>query len=319
MNVNSSPGKFFRNLVSAAVVFCLLGGFSPERAFAAGFNARSIANSGGINVMEVEGDYAASNSDGSANSSPREIIAQEFYKTHPDQYDFLLFFSNFDFPMPEEEVVAFYNGVKNDVGGIGLNIFDNSAFFGSGGRLQGTIDMGNLANLAADPLSPNLSFTMGTLSHELLHRWGVAVHFRPADGSFSSNLLGQGGTHWSFLLDTKGSLAYGNSWQNNGNGTFTSFPGRKYFSPLDLYLMGLLDKSAVPPMLLISNPDVDPKQFSQAGVTIGGSAESVTIDQIIAAEGERSPDVRASQKSFRIGCVFLTRPGPTHSELLFKL
>lgn len=315
MNNNSISGELFRYLVRVGLLICLLSILYPVRGFAAGFTARTIANSGGIEVMEVEGDYSASNSDGSGYAFPRETISKEFYKTHPDRYDVLVFFSNFDFPMPED-AVAFYQGVKNDVRGIGHARFDNSSFFGSSGVLQGTIDMGNLAGIASDPLSPNFSFTMGTISHELMHRWGSYVHFKAADGSLSLDLLGQLGSHWSFLLDTRGSLEYGNNWHDNGNGTFTSFPGRKYFSPLDLYLMGLLEKSAVPPMLLIGNQDVDPKQLSQAGVTIAGSPRYVSIDEIIAAEGERDPGYLTAQKSFRIGCVFLTRPGTYNPDNL---
>jgi len=312
---NFISGKLFRNLLRVELMICLVGALSPARVFATGFTARTIANSDGIEVMEVAGNYDALNGDESTSSLPRETIAQEFYKTHSDQYDFLVFFSNFDFKMPVD-AVAFYDGVKNDVRGIGLDRFDNSSLFGSLGALQGTIDMGNLANLGADPLTPSFSFTMGTLSHELMHRWGAYVHFQPAAGQPSSDLLGADESHWSFLLDTKGSLEYGNNWHDNGDGKFTSFPGRKYFSPLDLYLMGVLDKSAVPPMLLIANPDVDPKQVSKSGETIGGRAGSVTIDQIIAAEGGRIPDFRAAQKSFRIGCVFLTRPGTYNPDSL---
>lgn len=280
----------------------------PAVALPGEFNAKTIANSNWLTVMEVEGDYGAAHSDAMVNSYPREVIAKEFYTTHPDQYDFLVFFTNFDFPLPDE-AVAVYGAVKNDVRGIGLDPLDNSSFFGSSGSLQGIIDMGNLARLASDPLSPDFSTTMGTLSHELLHRWGAHVRYQTDQGVLRSDLLGRDGSHWSFLLDSKGSLEYGNSWRDNGNGTFTTLPGRKYFSPLDLYLMGVLDKSAVPPMLLIANPDVDPRQVSQAGVTIGGRADTVSIAQIIAAEGERIPDYHDSQKSFRIGCILLTRPG----------
>jgi len=311
--------KVFRVLAGVGLLLCLVGIFRPARLSAAEFTARTIADSGGISVMEVEGDYSSTNSDGNTYTYPREVVAKEFYKTHTDRYDFLVFFSDFDFPMPKD-AVAFYNRVKNDIKGIGLGDIDNSTYFGSSSVLQGTIDMGNLSNIAADPLDPGFSFTMGTLSHELMHRWGAYVHFKPAGiGGTSSDLLGQLDSHWSFLLDTKGSLEYGNNWRDNGNGTFTSFPGRKYFSPLDLYLMGLIDKSAVSPMLLIANPDVDPKQVSQSGVTIGGLPRYVTIGDITNAEGERIPNFHDSQKSFRVGCVFLTRPGTYNPDNLSSI
>ena len=125
--------------------------------------------------------------------------------------------------------------------------------------------------------------------------------------------------HWSFLLDTMGSVLYGNRWQANGDGTFTSLPGRKYFSPLDLYLMGLVDKSEVPPMLLIENPEIDPTAITQSGVTIDGTAAWVSIDDIISAEGERAPGAATSQKSFNVACIFITRPGTFTGDELFRL
>ncbi|MDA8140217.1 MAG: hypothetical protein M0036_16340, partial [Desulfobacteraceae bacterium] len=215
--------------------------------------------------------------------------------------------------MPSAESVAFYLGVRNDVSGIGAEQFNNTIFFGSDGRLQGTIDMGNLQNLSSDPMDPDFSFTLGTMSHELMHRWAAFVKVRSPNGQITNDLLGQENSHWSFLLDTKGSLMYGNSWQDNGNGTFTSLKGRKYYSPLDLYLMGLIDKTDVPPMRLIDSPATDKTQVSKPGITISGSSHFVTIDDIIAAEGERSPDHTLSQKNFKVGCIYITRAG-TFSE-----
>ncbi|MBU0675771.1 MAG: hypothetical protein KJ950_14110 [Proteobacteria bacterium] len=279
----------------------------PISCFGTDFVAETIKVSSGVTVMKVGGDYAAYLDDGSVNSVPREMIAREFYRTHADRYNFLLFFSDFDFAMPSGETVAFYLGVKNDVQGIGLGLFDDSTRFGSNGTLQGTIDMGNLANMVVDPLSPDFSFTMGTLSHELMHRWGAYVSYMDPDGIEMHSLLGIDNKHWSYLLDTQGSLMYGNNWHNNGDGTFASFPGRRYFSPLDQYLMGIVDESQVPPMLLIDNPDIEPQQVSREGETISGTARFVTIDQVIAAMGERTPGVVDSQKTFRVGCVYLTR------------
>ena len=102
---------------------------------------------------------------------------------------------------------------------------------------------------------------------------------------------------------------YGNGWKNNGNGTFTSTAKMSGFSSVDLYLMGMLPKEEVPPMLLIDNPAIDKMQLPQLGATIPGAVQSVTVDDIIAAEGARAPDFTTSQKKFTVGFVLLTRPG----------
>ncbi|MDD3620275.1 MAG: hypothetical protein PHX57_12860, partial [Desulfobulbaceae bacterium] len=298
-----------KQLCALALVFC----FFVPWAECADLTIVSRLGIPDIAVYEVTGDYDAELTGGLPNASARQAVAREFYANHPDDYDFLVIFTNFDFRMPQEEAVAFYHEVKNDVQGIGKELFDNTSLYGSDGRLQGIIDMGNINSLASDPLDPAFSETMGILSHELLHRWAAEVTFRSDDNSISDDLLGREGHHWSFLLDTGGSLEYGNQWVDNGNGTFTSLAGRRYFSPLDMYLMGMLDKSEVPPMLLIDNPDVDPERLPQAGVTIDGTPQYVSIDQIIAAGGERIPGVADARKAFRMGCLYLTRPG-TYSE-----
>ena len=283
------------------------------------FIAATLGDYGNVTVMEVTGGYDAKNPDGTLNSIPRETIAKEFLSTHKDEYDFLVIFSNFDFRMPDTEAKAFYLTVKNDTKGIGQNLFDNSAFFGSNGKLQGTIDMGNIAKLVMNPLDPAFDFTLDTISHEMMHRWGAYVRFKNPDGSLNNGLLGKDGSHWSFLLSTDASLMYGNTWQDNGNGTFTSIRARKYYSSLDLYLMGFIDKSRVPPMLLIENLSVDPSRSSEAGVTISGTPRYITIDDIIAAEGERIPGSAESQKEFKTAFIFITAPGAFTGDELYGL
>jgi len=305
--------RFRKKTHAALCTIFLFVSFSVSHVNCADFTVIPLKNSLDIAVYEVSGNYDAELPDGSINSAPRQIITREFYKTYPDDYDFLVIFSNFDFLMPLEEASAFYQRIKNDVQGIGIELADNSSLFSSNGVLQGTIDMGNIQSLVSDPLIPGFSDTLGTLSHELLHRWAAKVTFRRDDNSISTDLLGRGGYHWSFLLDTAGSLEYGNRWLDNGNGTFTSHAGRRYYSPLDMYLMGLIDRSEVPPMLLITNPEIDPQRLPEPGVTIEGTPQYVSIDQIIAAEGERIPSAADSQKTFRVGCIFITRPG-TFSE-----
>jgi len=273
------------------------------------FMATTIGDYGNVTVMEVTGNYNAKNPDGSINALPRQEIAKEFLRLHPDTYDFLVFFSNFDFSMPDPAAKAFYLEVKNDIQGIGKPLFDSSALFGSNGKLQGTIDMGNISTMITNPVDPMFEETINTLSHEQLHRWGASVKFRDGSGNISTALLGKDGNHWSFLLDTDASVLYGNDWQDNGNGTFTSTGGGKYYSPLDLYLMGFYQSSQVPSMLLIDNQNIDPAGLPEAGATISGTPLYITIDDIIAAEGERLPSASASQKIFKTGFILIARPG----------
>jgi hypothetical protein len=272
------------------------------------FTLRNLGDTGNVTVMEFTGNFDAKNADGSYNDKPRQAVAKEYFKTHGD-LDFLVMLSTFDYAMPEAGAQGFYLGVKNDVQGINSPIADNTALFGSAGNLQGTIDLGNATALAAAPYGPKLDQTLIILNHELMHRFGAYVRFKNPDGTLNTSLLGKDSAHWSYLLDTQGSVMYGNGWKDNGNGTFTSTAAMSGYSPLDLYLMGMITKEKVPPMLLIDNPAIDKTLLPQLGVTITGIAKTVTIDDIIAAEGTRVPDSTTSQKKFNVGYVLLMRAG----------
>ena len=311
-----TPGTTYHYRITSTNVY----GFSSsseDNSFATKtFMATTLGDYGNVTVMEAIGDYDAKNPDGSLNAMPRQEISKEFLRTHPDEYDFLIIFSNFDFPMPDASAQAFYLEVKNDVQGIGKQLFDNSVLFGSNGKLQGTIDMGNVISHATNPADPNFEKTVITVSHELMHRWGAAVRFLDTNQTVSTALLGKDGTHWSFLLDSDGSVLYGNDWKDNGDGTFTSMTANKYYSPLDLYLMGMIDASRVSPMLLIENQAIDPARMPEIGATISGTARAIAISDIIAAEGERIPNASASQKSFKTAFLLITRPGTFDGNIL---
>lgn len=316
MPYNSIISRLWRGALACLLVAaCLEAG----PCFADDFTARHLGDYGNVTVMEVSGNYDAKNPDGSVNALPRQAIAKEFFRLHKDEYDFVVVFTNFDFKMPSAEVDGFYEGTKNDIKGIGRETFDNTALYGSAGHLQGTIDMGTLAGKVSNPLDPNFENTLRVLVHEMQHRWGSYVRFMDASGNVSTALLGQDGAHWSYLLDSKGSVMYGNPWQDNGDGTFTALAGRKYYSPLDLYLMGMIDKSKVPPILLIDNPAIDPKKLPEPGTTITGAARYVKIDDIIAAEGERIPNATDSQKQFKTAFIYAVSPNSFKCDDLYGI
>lgn len=174
------------------------------------FIAATVADIGNSAVIEVAGGFDTTNPDSSINSAPRQAVAKEYYKTHNDNLDFLVIFSTFDYAMPDQDTQGVYMSVKNDTLGINQPIFDNSSFYGSNGKLQGTIDMGNVSPLAANPYSEQLNQTLTVLSHEFAHRFAAYVRHKLPDNSLSTALLGKDNSHWSYLFDTQGSVMYGN-------------------------------------------------------------------------------------------------------------
>ncbi|MCP4687108.1 MAG: hypothetical protein GY859_03600, partial [Desulfobacterales bacterium] len=310
LDVKAGSGRGFSMILAGiALVLIISAGWAGSSA--ADFTAATIGDLGDLIVMETTGPYDADSGDINIIAAPRRVIATEFYNSRPDEYDFLVILTSFDFNMPVYDTFradAFYLPVKNDVAGVGADLFDNSGLFGGDGTLQGVVDMGNIHNMVTDPGKPGFESVMTTLAHEILHRWGAYVTFTDDPGNVSDRLLGLEGRHWSFLLSTEGSVHLGNRWIENPDGTFTSSKGYLYYSPLDLYLMGLIPPAEVPPMLLIDNPDIDPNRMTEAGITISGEKTTVTIDDIIAAEGERIPGADASRKDFKVGFILAVRP-----------
>jgi subtilase family serine protease/Tol biopolymer transport system component/fibronectin type 3 domain-containing protein len=259
-----------------------------------------------VAVLAVDGDYSRFLEDGAPNVEPRAAIGRAFFDSHADEFDFLLVASSFPFDTGGAAAVAW--GVQNRVAGIGVDLFDESAAFGSAGRLLTFVDLGALENYDLVPSSPGFETLLTAAAHEILHTWGAYIRFRAPDGTLSSALTASG-AHWSYLFDSQASVLYGNDWRDDGDGTFESLAAEKIWGPLDLYLAGLLGPEEVPPLLLIENDSIDPARRGRAGDRVEGVATVVTIDDIVAAEGPRLPAATDSQRAFRAGVVYLIRPG----------
>ena len=106
-------------LVGLSALFFLL--LAPQPASA--FSANNLGDFQNVSVIEVDGSYDAVDNYGQPDMSARRTLAQEFYRTHGDDYDFLVIFTNFDFAMPSG-AKAFFSPAKNDVQGIGLFLKD---------------------------------------------------------------------------------------------------------------------------------------------------------------------------------------------------
>jgi len=113
------------------------------------FNATFVRDQEHISIIEFVGDY---NRDLPSLQS-RAVVAKEFFRTHPDNYDFLVVFSTFEFDTGE--AAAFQWAIQNQVQGIGLPLYDVSNLFGSDGKLQGYTDMAAISRWTFNPLDPS--------------------------------------------------------------------------------------------------------------------------------------------------------------------
>ena len=262
-------------------------------------------------------------------------VAREFYRTHGDDFDSLVLFTNFESNLDQVGILAFAISVQNDVLGIGnpnrgeiFPQFDHTAAYGSQGNLRTFLTMKSLKVWEEDPLENTFgpaTSTLSVLTHEYGHRW--MAYIDPPE------LLGRGFAHWSFFLHTSGSVMGGNDIQDNGDGTFTTLAPKDLYSPLDLYLMGLLKPEEVPPTFLVTDAhdlDIPPPYDEQfifftdlrylnplGDVSFRGEKREVRVEDIIAINGVRIPDAESSPKDFRVAFILLAmgEEGPTPEEI----
>jgi hypothetical protein len=109
--------------------------------------------------------------------------------------------------------------VKNLDRGIGLPVFDYGALYGTR-NLEHLVVMNDLAFYDEDrrarrdtPRTRSHPPRSPFLAHETGHRW-------LAEASCPTGSLASSDGHWSFFLESGGSLLGGNQLQDNGDGSF---------------------------------------------------------------------------------------------------
>lgn len=257
-------------------------------------------------------------------SQTREIdyfsIVRSFLTSHTDSYDSILMFtSDRDIQIiPRGSGAwAFEQTVKNDVRGIGLDVFDFSEYVGAAGRFRSIVVMDYLARFPNDPYQviPSIgeNSTVSVMGQEVGHLWLVFPEIIE-NGQRTQNLLGRDDAHWSFFFDSDASVMEGNDIQDNGNGTFTTTATVDRYSLLDQYIIGLRPSSQVPDSFYVSGADGDPGTGPRTGITFSGTRVNVNVGQVIAAEGQRNPSWDKAQHVFNQAFVLLVPAGETPSQ-----
>lgn len=274
-------------------------------------SAEYLGTESRISLINYEGNFDKE-INGVYNAAPRQAVIQALVEQGIDHSDFVVFFTQF--PVESGEADAFYFGIKNDVSGIGLPLFNNQNAFGSN-RLQGIIDMTEMSDWNWDTSDPEYDALLDTLVHEVMHRWGPAITY-DEHGQGEELLLGRGGSHWNYFLNSHASVMYGSLWTEMNDGSFKSVQSRHALSPLDLYLMGMKPAASVPDFFVIENgipgdrTDFPPND----GTVVTGNKKSININDVIAAEGVRSPSFDESQHQFDMHFVIVKRSSQEVSD-----
>jgi hypothetical protein len=190
-----------------------------------------------------------------------------------------------------------FQGVRNDVSGIGLPLYDASQSWGGAGRLRGVINF---------PIEDAFDGAEQGMIHETGHSW---INYASGDP-----LLASGVSHWpasTMALGAMGvSLAGGEGgqfpWLLTPNGTGTVRINRTVasdrFTPLDLYVIGLLPPDSVPTMYVLP-ATANPNTFVD-GMT--SAATTYTINDYIQNQGVRTPASSVAPRAFATAVVVLS-------------
>jgi hypothetical protein len=240
------------------------------------------------------------------------IPYKSVYAHFSDAFDFLLVMPSGNLYDPVEfaqrENVPYFVPAKNDVQNIGLPVFDDTATFGSSGRLRGAVyhSFGSPA----------------IMEHELGHAWGIK--YGSSLGLVSDT--DEGGvslSHWDEASDINGLMqefvfadGLAGHLVDNGDGTYRivpQAPDAEAFAPLELYLMGLIPPEEVPPVHRLVDPD-----YSDPNRVTAEQVETITIQQLMAAEGgPRIPDHTASPKTLTAALIAVSDRSFSQAEYDF--
>lgn len=171
------------------------------------------------------------------------------------------------------------------------------------------------------------NYAMSQIGHEMGHRWSAFV-----SAKVNGETIPLGPTHWArglqapvafpYQRPTEASAMGGGVWQDNFDGTFTQLDDDYYvpatgWSYLDLYLMGLIAPAEVPDFFILRNL-VPAGRDANGHAVFKAERTKVTVQDVIAAEGPRSPDVYHSQRQFNTGMVVMVEHGKTPSKELIE-
>jgi hypothetical protein len=238
-------------------------------------------------------------------------VARNFYAAFGDDYQQLIVYTNRNFIPRSQGAFAFETTIRNAISGIGTGASDSGAAYGSGSVLESMVLMDAITKYSTNPADRILreETTLSVLAHEVGHRWLATARFSDA-GVTSSDLLGRQQAHWSFFMNSSGSHDEGNAIDDLGGGVFKTGPASQRYGPLDQYLMGLRTSAEVPPFFLIKNATLDGVQSAerapQSNVEIRGTRKDVTVADVIAAMGPRTPTPVPNPPPWRVAFLFVT-------------
>jgi hypothetical protein len=248
--------------------------------------------------------------------------AQKFYQTHDDAYDYLVIYNN-EGVGSCAGAVACETTVRNNRSGYGDTQVEVGEEFGSASRLQSVLNMGPLNEYPIDPngivpsRGPTGDTPLSLLGHETGHLFVAYASVQNPNNPSAYPMLDSALAHWAFTYNSEASFMQGNRIRDDGPGAaprFTTTATVQEYSPLDQYLMGFRAPKEAPAAFLVNGSGVSASRLPQVGVSLDGQRQDVSVEDIIAAEGRRTPDSTVSQRRFRFAFILIVPQESTPSQ-----
>ena len=238
-----------------------------------------------------------------------------------DRFDVAVF--NSEFRVDHQEPRTPFRAFDPDVKGIGVSLRAPPC---GDGQLKGTWDfpVWSIQLNEARGFSTNLAL----FAHEFIHAWTAHVSFEGRHGQIEPLFGDACNCHWRedlhipaafpWMGSEQASIMGGHYWRENADGTFIPVDRYESSGPswLDLYLMGLATAEEVPDIFILRNLERvvpnDPRGRHR------GEKETVSIRQVIAAEGPRRPTAAESQQDFNAAFVYLVEANRRPTQTLFS-
>jgi uncharacterized protein (TIGR03437 family) len=250
-------------------------------------------------------------------------VAQRFYETHEDSYDYLAIYNNMDIAALPGSIIAYESTVRSRGTGYGLATRDDGAQYGSASRLQAVLNMGPLGQYPKDPnaVVPARAQAgdtpLTTLAHETGHLFLAYASVADPNDPTAKPMLGFQNQHWSFVFNSEASLLEGERIQDRAGSAsprFLTTDTVQDYSPLDQYLMGWRAPTDVPGTFVVTGaPAYLPTQHPARGVAFDGERRNIALTEVIQAMGRRTPDDTIAQRRFRFAIILVTPPGANPS------
>ncbi|MCI0532077.1 MAG: lamin tail domain-containing protein, partial [candidate division Zixibacteria bacterium] len=187
----------------------------------------------------------------------------------------------------------------------------------SAGRLQGFSNQNDINYQVDDPHFHmyRIHSTMSGMLHETMHQWAAFLN--------NPNEL-VNNSHWYSFSETKSN--YGDSttsamegymWADLGGDEYQGYAYGDGLSPLDLYVMGIYDTSQVPDRWYLADPFVlsptdivvPPYYALPVDLRVNGTPQTLTMQDIVTANGLRTPTPSSSQKNFNMAIILVVKNG----------